>query len=75
MGHIVDRRFRTLKVHTILPGDMKHRETDTTHTDQCACPAGTIMIPDDIWLRLEKKLGGRKPLLDLLGITEYDKEI
>ena len=54
---------------------MKHRETDTTLTDQCACPAGTIMIPDDIWLRLEKKLGGRKPLLDLLGITEYDKEI
>lgn len=37
------------------------------------CPPADF--PDDIWLRLEKKLGGRKPLLDLLGITEYDKEV
>lgn len=75
MGYIMEWRISAMKLHVILPGDMKHREMDTALADQHALPTGSIMIPDDIWLRLEKKLGGRKPLLDLLGITEYDKEI
>ena len=61
-----------MKLHMILPGDKKHREYETSVTDQHGCPPGTIMIPDDVWNRLESKLGGRQPLLALFDAAESD---
>lgn len=73
MGYIMEWRISAMKLHVILPGDMKHREMDTALADQHALPTGSIMIPDDIWLRLEKELGGRERFLALLNSTESDR--